>query len=536
MRAFAELLERLVLTPSRTGKLKLLAEYFANAPDPDRGYAIAAITGDLEIRSVKPSMLRDLVAERMDEVLFAYSYDYVGDLAETVALVWTGGKAADRAHLPALSSVVEILNNGSRANGPRLIENLLDQMDASTRLALLKLVTGGLRVGVSARLARQALAQFGAVDITEIEELWHGVEPPYKELFAWLEGTGNKPVSMQSAPFRSMMLAHPAAERDLDRITPDTFAAEWKWDGIRVQATAENGVRRLYSRSGDEISASFPDILEDFDFSGALDGELLIAHHNRAGQRETGTFGDLQQRLNRKTVSTKLLEDCPAFIRFYDILHDGQHDLRPCTFRQRRKRLVEIADRLNSRRFDLSPLIPFARIEEIAAYRKKPPHPVIEGIMLKRWDSTYISGRPKGAWYKWKRDPFTIDAVLIYAQRGHGKRSGYYSDYTFGVWHDYAGVLRLVPIGKAYFGFSDEELLRIDRFVRENTIDRFGPVRAVRAETGYGLVAELAFEGLNRSTRHKSGVAMRFPRISRLRWDKVPGDADRLETLKTLLG
>jgi DNA ligase-1 len=535
VRAFADLLERLVLTPSRNGKLKLLTDYFQEVPDPDRGYAVSAITRDLKLRSVKPAMLRGLISERMDEILFAYSYDYVGDLAETIALAWPEDRSSGGVAVPALSEVVSRLSEVSRANAPRLIENLLDDLDPSARYALLKLVTGGLRIGISSRLAKQALASFGNVDITEIEEIWHGLAPPYVELFAWLEGKAERPAISLAAPFRSVMLAHPAAERDLENITPKEFAAEWKWDGIRVQAAAEGSARRLYSRTGDDISASFPDILDALEFEGALDGELLVARPSPSREVEIGTFGDLQQRLNRKSVSRKLLEDFPAFIRFYDILRDGQEDLRSSEFRKRRNRLEEIAASFDSGRFDVSPLVPFAGIGDIGEMRNAPPHPVIEGVMLKRWDSAYVAGRPKGEWFKWKRDPFNVDAVLMYAQRGHGKRSGYYSDYTFGVWREADDVRELVPVGKAYFGFTDQELMQIDKFVRENTIDRFGPVRAVRAEPGHGLVAELAFEGLNRSTRHKSGIAMRFPRISRLRWDKLPDEADHLDTLIALI-
>ncbi|HWT31929.1 MAG TPA: cisplatin damage response ATP-dependent DNA ligase, partial [Propylenella sp.] len=270
-----------------------------------------------------------------------------------------------------------------------------------------------------------------------------------------------------------------------------------------------------------------------------LDGELLVAR-DAAGAVEVAPFGDLQQRLNRKSVSQKLVESHPAFIRAYDILQDGGDDVRAVPFAERRKRLENFVGRLATSRIDLSPLVRFSGWEELAELRKNPPmdgrvNEVAEGLMLKRWDSAYVPGRPKGPWFKWKRDPFVVDAVLMYAQRGHGKRSSFYSDYTFGVWAGPAEAPELVPVGKAYFGFTDEELRELDRFVRNNTVDRFGPVRAVRAEPTHGLVLEVAFEGLNRSTRHRSGIAMRFPRISRLRWDKPPAEADRIETLEALL-
>ncbi|TPW25801.1 cisplatin damage response ATP-dependent DNA ligase [Pararhizobium mangrovi] len=529
MNRFAELIDRLVLTPSRNGKLTLLADYFAAVPDPDRGYALAAITRDLEFNSVKPAMLRGLIAERMDPVLFEYSYDYVGDLAETISLVWPEKSVRANA-VPSVSEVVGALQEASRREGPQLVERWLDRMDSSARYALLKLVTGGMRIGVSSRLAKQALANFGNVDVTEIEELWHGLSAPYEPLFAWLEGHTDKPENLAAAPFRPVMLATPLEDEDFPKIEPANYVAEWKWDGIRVQVTAERGVYRLYSRTGDDISATFPDLLEHMNFEGSMDGELLVARHGKEGPR-IATFGDLQQRLNRKTVSPKLLRDYPAFVRVYDLLQDGDEDLRGQPFDVRRKRLEAFVAGLEPTRFDVSEMIPFEDWDDLAKHRAAPPHPIVEGVMLKRHDSTYVPGRPKGPWFKWKQDPFVIDAVLMYAQRGHGKRSSFYSDYTFGVWQEEG----LVPVGKAYFGFTDEELKQIDKYVRDHTIERFGPVRSVEANAENGLVLEIAFEGLNRSARHKSGVAMRFPRVSRLRWDKPSAEADRLETLENMI-
>jgi len=435
---------------------------------------------------------------------------------------------------PLLFDVVGQLQRASRSEGPRLVEAWLDRLDASGRWALIKLVVGGLRIGVSARLAKQALADMGGKPVNEIEEVWHGVSVPYGDLFAWLEGRAERPQSRVKAPFRPVMLAHAIVDDELSGITPEAYAAEWKWDGVRVQAVREGGVVRLYTRTGDDVSHTFPDLVAGLDLEAALDGELLIGTRHDTGAT-LGSFADLQQRLNRKTVSAKLMERYPAILRAYDCLIDGSEDVRALTFRERRKRLEALVARSLSGRIDLSPLLTFATTEDLARLRAAPPEPVIEGVMLKRWDSTYQPGRPKGPWFKWKRDPLTVDAVLMYAQRGHGKRSSYYSDYTFGVWRQGEAGDELVPVGKAYFGFTDEELAEIDRFVRNNTVDRFGPVREVVHEPGKGLVLEVAFEGLNRSTRHKSGIAMRFPRISRLRWDKPPGEADRLETLMKLV-
>jgi len=533
VRAFADLLDRLSLTASRNTKLALVRDYLAQTPDPDRGWALAALTGELVFDAAKPGFIRKAAEARMDPVLFGWSYDYVGDLAETVALVWEGRPGANRE--PALSEVVDALGSASRAEVQRLIETWLDTLDPTGRWALLKLMTGGLRVGVSARLAKQAVAALGGVEVAEIEEIWHGLSPPYEDLFAWLEGRSDRPSAISPGRFRPVMLAQALDEAvDFARLDPGAYRAEWKWDGIRVQAVSEGGVRRLYSRTGDDISRSFPDVVEALDFEGVIDGELVI--RNGASIM---SFSDLQQRLNRKTADAKLIQSLPAGIRAYDLLAEGGEDIRHLPFDDRRLRLEAFVARIGSARIDLSPLQPFADWEDLAQLRAEPPEGdarLAEGLMLKRGDSIYEAGRPKGPWFKWKRDPHLIDAVLMYAQRGHGKRSSFYSDYTFGVWTtDTTGQCHLTPVGKAYFGFTDEELKQIDKFVRDNTVERFGPVRSVRAEPHFGLVLEVAFEGLQRSTRHKSGVAMRFPRIHRLRWDKPPGEADELSTLQRML-
>jgi DNA ligase 1 len=409
----------------------------------------------------------------------------------------------------------------SRLDVPRELGAMLDHLPSEARFALLKLATGGMRIGVSAQLAKTALARFGNKPLAEIVELWHGLTPPYLDLFAWLEG-GERPVSAARAPFYPVMLSTPTDLEDLRALEASEHLAEWKWDGIRVQAVADGGTRRLYSRTGEDISGAFPDLVEAMAFEGVLDGELLV----RAAEA-VGAFADLQKRLNRKIVPEKLMASHPAMLRAYDLLIDGPDDIRPLPQTERRARLEAFVRPLDPLRFDLSPLIPFADWEALAAARDAPPAAIVEGVMIKRRDTPYLAGRSRGPWFKWKRNPFLVDAVLLYAQRGHGKRSGYYSDYTFGVW---SGT-EIVPVGKAYFGFTDEELRQLDRFVRENTRERFGPVRSVTPS----LVLEIAFEGLNRSTRHKSGIAMRFPRIHRIRWDKPAGEADTLASLEALL-
>ncbi|MFM2445389.1 MAG: hypothetical protein RJB09_2575 [Pseudomonadota bacterium] len=543
MNRFAQLLDRLAYEPSRNNKLRLMSDYFRRTEDPERGYALAAMTGGLTFAQAKPAIIRTLIAERTDPVLFEMSYDYVGDLSETVALLWPAPNDDRRnAPPPTLADVVVALQETEKRDLPALLASWLDQLDETGRWALLKLITGSLRIGVSARLAKTALAALGDLPANEIEEVWHGVAPPYIALFAWVEGRAGKPVARNPAPFRTPMLAHALDEADVDKLDPADFTAEWKWDGIRVQAVAGTGadgtrVTGLYSRTGEDVSGTFPDLIDmlaDARFGDvAIDGELLIVNDGLVEP-----FSILQQRLNRKTVSAKLVAQYPAHIRAYDILSENGEDLRALGFVERRERLASVVQRFAHLRLDLSALVDFASWDDLAAARGNPAGAgagkdagAIEGVMLKRRDSLYVPGRPKGLWFKWKREPFNIDAVLMYAQRGHGKRSSFYSDYTFGVWRGE----ELVPVGKAYFGFTDEELKELDRYVRTHTRNRFGPVRELDVSREQGLVLEIAFEGLNRSTRHKSGVAMRFPRVSRIRWDKPARDADVLESLETLL-
>ncbi|WP_298101590.1 cisplatin damage response ATP-dependent DNA ligase [Bradyrhizobium sp.] len=545
MNRFAELLDRLAYEPGRNNKLRLITNYFRSVEDPDRGYALAALTGALSFKHAKPGLIRDLIAERTDPMLFALSYDYVGDLSETVALMWprqSDQPLHNNPPPPTLTEVVTTLRTLGKTEIPKQLSRWLDDLDETGRWALLKLVTGAMRIGISARLAKTAAAALGDKDAHEVELLWPGLAPPYLNLFAWLEGCGEKPVNRDPAPFRPVMLAHAVEEADFATLDPADYAAEWKWDGIRVQAVSGRGpqshiVSRLYSRTGEDISKSFPDLLPSLHLPGAIDGELLVLRQGRVQ-----SFNVLQQRLNRKVVSPKLIKDYPIHLRAYDLLADDETDLRDLTFAERRERLLAFIARLGDPRVDLSPTIAFDSWEALAAARREPASAgagadaeAVEGVMLKRRDALYLPGRPKGQWWKWKRDPYIVDAVLMYAQRGHGKRSSFYSDYTFGVWTGDDGDAQLVPVGKAYFGFTDEELLQIDRFVRRNTTEKFGPVRQVVHEPDQGLVLEVAFEGLQRSTRHKSGVAMRFPRINRLRWDKPPREADRLETLERLL-
>jgi DNA ligase-1 len=531
MRAFSQLLDDLVYTRSRNTKLKLIGDYLKETPDPDRGYGLAALTGTLDIPHVKPAAIRGLVEERVDPVLFYMSRDYVGDTSETVSLLWPTPPGeppeVDDATI-RISDAVQRLRSSGKIDAPHVLARMLDHLDASGRFALLKLTLGELRVGINARLAKQALAQAFGLELDAVEEVWHGLSPPFTELFDWAEGRGEQPTARDVPVFRPFMLAHPLEDT---KLSLDDYAAEWKWDGIRVQLVHAGGQTRVYSRTGDDISGSFPDIAEAFRTQGVLDGELLVRGEAQGFGLEVtsaASFNALQQRLGRKNVSQKMLGAYPAFVRLYDILFRGDEDVRELPWTERRKRLEDFAPNLDPERFDVSQLIDAKSFEELEELRLNARDVAIEGIMLKRRDSPYVAGRRTGLWYKWKRDPLTADCVLMYAQRGSGKRSSYYSDYTFGCWTEEG---ELLPVGKAYFGFTDEELRWLDRWIRGHTVQRFGPVREVEKS----LVLEVAFDSIHTSGRHKSGLAMRFPRIGRIRTDKPAAEADHVATLQAMV-
>ncbi|MFN3370051.1 MAG: cisplatin damage response ATP-dependent DNA ligase [Sphingomonadaceae bacterium] len=512
---FPDLLDAMAFAPGRNARLRLIGDWLRTTPDPDRGWGLAALTGELDLPAVKPALLRALIQARVDPTLFRLSYDYVGDLAETVSLLWPG---AGRGAAPGLAETIGLLRAAGRAEAPHLVARLLDSFDPAARYALLKLATGNLRVGAGSRLARLAMAEAFGLEVAAIEEVWHGLEPPYPDLFAWAEGRGSRPDPGARPLFRPFMLAHPLdAPEALD---VGAYAVEWKWDGIRAMAVRTGGEARLYSRDGNEISAAFPEIPAALDRDCVLDGELLVR-----GESGVGSFNALQQRLGRKRVSTQMMADYPVFLRCYDLLFDGSDDLRGLPWTARRKRLEALLPWLDPQRFDLSPALSAVRLDDLERLRAEPPEPAIEGLMLKQRESPYLAGRRAGLWYKWKREPLRADCVLMYAQRGHGKRSSYYSDFTFGAWADGG---QLLPVGKAYFGFTDAELKWLDKWVRDNTVARFGPVREVEKR----LVLEIAFDSIAPSGRHKSGLAMRFPRIARIRTDKPADEADTIAALR----
>jgi len=380
MQAFAALVDALVYTRSRDAKIRLIADYLRATPDPDRGWALAALAGTLSIATVKASAIRAMAEERFDPLLFRMSRDYVGDTAETVALMWPDNPA--RAAPPSVAEVIDLLNATSRARAPSVLAELMDRLDADGRYALLKLATGGMRVGISARLAKTAFAQSFGLSVDDVEEVWHALRPPYAELFAWGEGRADRPNLADSAFFRPFMLAHPLEDSVVDL---SEFAAEWKWDGIRIQIAATGGETRLFSRGGDEVTAAFPEIAAAFSGVGVVDGELLVRGDVQGG--EAASFNALQQRLGRKTVTAAMQAEYPVFVRLYDILFDGAEDMRGLGWTQRRDRLERFVAGLDPVRFDLSALIEARDFDHLCVLSGPARETAIERRLLKRRDA-----------------------------------------------------------------------------------------------------------------------------------------------------
>ena len=522
MKRFAELIDALQRTSEPRARIRFLADYLARAGDPDRGWALAIVAGALDLPTVTPPQLRGLAAERVDPELFAWSHEYVGDLAETVALIWPVEMPSENA-MPALAEIVETLLRSTREEARANLAGWLDRLDPAGRWALLRLATGGLRAGASARLARDAVAAWSGKSLDRVEAVWHGVDPPYAALFAWLEGHAREPDLQNHPAFTPFMLAASLDEASLASLNPRDYRAEWKWDGLRAQLVCRGGERRLYSRLGDEIAAAFPEIGAGIDEDIALDGELLALRSGEPALPE-----GLRRRLIRSRASAAAVAEIPVVLRAYDLLRLGGDDLRTLPFSERRARLERWYRAAARASFDLSPLIPFSIWAELRALRAGARKPGIEGLMLKRADAPYLSGRHEGAWLKWKRDALTADCVLMYAQRGQGDAASFYGDLTFGAWR----AKTLVPVGKACLGPADLGLAEIDRWVRENTVERYGPVR----EVSPGLVLEIAFEGVAASHRHKSGLTLRSPRVARIRWDKPMEEAETVEALARLAG
>jgi DNA ligase-1 len=532
MKAFAALYQRLDRSTATLDKRAALVAYFRDARPHDAAWALYLLSGGkvggARRKIAASGELRVWIAEAsgLPAWLVADSYDQVGDLAETLTLLLDDpvGSAVDRPlaewiedHLLAVANQPEPVRRAA-------VEAGWMQLPAAERLVFNKLLTGALRVGVSQRLVQQALAELSGMDIARIAQRMLGEWVPSPGLLADLLSKEERPEDRQQPyPF---FLASPL-EAEVDSLGPiSEWTLEWKWDGIRLQLLRRKGEVALWSRGEERLDGRFPEIeaaamtLPD---GTVIDGELLAW---RGDDAQPLPFTALQTRIQRRKPGPKTLRDTPVRVLAYDLLELDGNDLRQQPLAERRARLAEVLATLDDPRVVLSPTLDAADWHEAAAQRALARDRGVEGLMLKRSASVYQSGRRRGDWWKWKIEPLTIDAVMIYAQAGHGRRSTLYTDYTFGVWDGE----RLVPVAKAYSGLDDKEIMALDRWIRAHTIERFGPVRSVQGEQ----VFELGFEAVNRSSRHKSGIAVRFPRILRWRHDKPASEADTLAQLQAL--
>ena len=517
---FSKLLVQLIYCSSNNEKVKIIINYLNKADIQEAGFAIAALTNNLKFKNVKNKTVKEIINKKIDKTLFDLSYDYTGDLADTISLIWDKTKS-NSASSKSIVDVVKQLNSNN-TDLEKYITDFLDSNYVDVRWAFIKLLLGGFRVGVSANLIKKTLAVYGNKNKDDIEKIWNGLSPPYLNLIKWLKNEGEYPQIKMSETFHSMMLANSIdLKKDLNKINLNEYLAEYKWDGIRVQIVCKESKTKIYTRTGEDITYSFPEIILDFKELVVLDGELL------AGKNFTPTsFGELQKRLNKKNPSKKLLFNTPVFVRLYDILFYKEKDIRNKNLLCRKKSLYQCyADIKNNINFDLSEMVKFCDYNSLnKIYENTKTSKFIEGLMIKKKTSLYVPGRRKNLWLKWKRSPRYIDVIIMYAQRGHGKRSSFYSDFTLGIFNNN----NIVPIAKAYSGYTDKELKLLDKFVRNNTIKKFGPVREVKKI----LVVELAFDSMQESNRHKSGISLRFPRFHRIRWDKPSDEILSLDQIK----
>lgn len=525
MRDFARLFERLDQTTKTNNKVAALFDYFTSATAEDVAWAVFFLTGNRFKAPVKHAMMVQWAIE-LAEVpawLFQECYDAVGDFAETVANVLPSegqGSGLGLSHWAAqIEGLGYVDDNSKRAT----LHDAWRQLDPLSRFVYNKLLTGGFRVGVSQELVHRALSQAVGIEKSVIAHRLMGKWRPGPQFIETLRAAIDLETdSTRPYPF---CLAHPL-QVDLDSLgSPADWTAEWKWDGIRCQLVRRRGKITVWSRGEEIVNESFPDIAQVGDWlpdGTVVDGEILAWSEGKALP-----FQSLQRRLGRKAPGKKLLGEVPASLVAFDLLESNGTDLRDRPFAERRKMLDSLVESTNHDRLVLSPTIDFDTWTTLTTKRSASSAMRAEGLMIKSNESVYEAGRKRGPWWKWKVDPFVVDAVLVTAQRGSGKRASLYTDYTFAIWSDG----QLVPFAKAYSGLTDEEIRQVDSFVRRNTQDKFGPVRTVKPE----LVFEIAFEGIQLSKRHKSGLAVRFPRIARWRKDKQAVDADRVETVKALL-
>lgn len=527
MKRFARLYGEIDATNKTNDKVAAMVAYFQEAPHEDAAWAVHFLIGRRPKRLITSTKLALWAAALagIPDWLFTECYDAVGDLAETMALVMPGEGGEDddwplhRWIEDRLLPIPMLPEEDQR----RSLEEVWRQLGPQERFVWNKLITGQFRVGVSQDLVVRALAKATGIESPVIAHRLMGDWSPSAQFYGYLVGEETQD-GEDSRPY-PFCLAHPLEAEPASLGPIEEWHAEWKWDGIRAQLIRRNGQSYIWSRGEDLITDRFPEIREVCDAlpeGTVVDGEILAW-----GGDKPMRFLELQKRIGRKTVSKKILQDVPARLVAFDLLEIEDTDVRERPLAERRERLETLVAERALQPWQVSDRVVAATWEELTELREQARGRNVEGLMLKRLDSPYLVGRKKGHWWKWKVSPLTVDAVLIYAQPGHGKRASLYTDYTFGVWHEG----KLVPFAKAYSGLNDEEIRRVDAFVRRNTLDRFGPVRTVKPD----LVMELAFEAIQLSNRHKSGIAVRFPRIARWRHDKRPEDADSLESVKEML-
>jgi DNA ligase-1 len=525
VKRFVALYLALDATTKTGAKEAALVAYFRTAPPQDAAWAAFFLTGRKLKRLVRSRDLVDaaLAASGVPAWLFDASYHAVGDLAETIALLLPPPREDDGRTLAQwVDEELAAMSGLPPAQAQQRLAAAWAKLDTDARFVYLKLITGEFRVGAAKQLVYRALAAAFDVPVTDVAQHLVGDWSPTAAFHDLVRGVGATP-GRDHKPY-PFFLAHPLEEDPEALGDVSAWQAEWKWDGIRAQLVVRGTVARVWSRGEELVSDAFPELVAA---GGALpdgtvvDGEVLVWPHEAP---LPAPFADLQRRLNRKAPGPKLLREAPVALCIYDLLEHGGDDIRTLPLLERRERLAALLPATPALR--LSPLVEGGSWDALAQARAQSRERHAEGLMLKRLDSAYGVGRVRGPWWKWKIDPYTVDAVLVYAQPGHGRRASLYTDYTFAVWQGDA----LVPFAKAYSGLTNDEIRQVDAWIRGHTLERFGPVRRVEPT----LVFELAFEGLQRSARHKSGIAVRFPRIARWRIDKPAAEADRLETLRTM--
>ncbi len=524
MRRLAHLFEALDQTTSTNAKVDHLVDYFSSTPPEDAAWTVFFLTGRRMKRLIGSRQLRAWVVGACDlpEWLVNECYSVVGDIAETVALLLENDRdTGEDVPLNAwMRERIEPLRHRDEHFQQECIVGWWRVLPTREIFILNKLLTGGFRVGVSKTLVVRALARVASVEPATVQHRLMGRWTPSAEGFLRILSDDTSDVD-SSKPY-PYFLASPL-EREVEELGPRAdWAAEWKWDGIRSQLVVRDGQVFFWSRGEELVTERYPEVSEEHGVRDGtvLDGEILAYRDGPL------PFAELQRRIGRKTVSDALLDDVPVAFMAYDVLEHEGRDIRAEPLNVRRRVLESIVG-ASGPAIVLSPLVAGEGWEELARLRAESRERRVEGLMLKRWSSPYRAGRKRGDWWKWKIEPFSIDAVMVYAQAGHGKRANLYTDYTFAVWQDG----ELTPVAKAYSGLDNEEIRKLDRWIRKNTVEKFGPVRSVTP----AQVFEIAFEGLQASSRHKSGVALRFPRIARWRQDKRIEEADTLEQLQALL-